>query len=114
MWEAVLSSWFLNAGINRKIHTYAVNISTFLCVFLSRKSIKKLVLKNLNSSNLFSPVSRDNEDLASPSEYPENGDRCVASSGCCFNLRETQTGSACLCIVVIIQRWLFSCLLEAS
>lgn len=47
--------------------------SLVCCVF--RKSIKKLVLKNLSSSNLFSPVSRENEDLASPSEYPENGDR---------------------------------------
>ncbi|XP_028907504.1 nuclear pore complex protein Nup98-Nup96 isoform X1 [Ornithorhynchus anatinus] len=43
--------------------------------FMPKKSIKKLVLKNLNSSNLFSPVSRDAEDLASPSEYPENGER---------------------------------------
>ncbi|TKC36301.1 hypothetical protein EI555_012157, partial [Monodon monoceros] len=39
------------------------------------KSIKKLVLKNLNNSNLFSPVNRDSEDLASPSDYPENGER---------------------------------------
>ncbi|XP_058519474.1 nuclear pore complex protein Nup98-Nup96 isoform X6 [Ochotona princeps] len=43
--------------------------------FMPKKSIKKLVLKNLNNSNLFSPVSRDSEDLASPSEYPENGER---------------------------------------
>ncbi|KAI1241414.1 hypothetical protein IHE44_0004887 [Lamprotornis superbus] len=42
--------------------------------FMPKKSIKKLVLKNLSSSSLFSPVSRENEDLASPSEYPENGD----------------------------------------
>ncbi|KAJ7320252.1 hypothetical protein JRQ81_019763 [Phrynocephalus forsythii] len=43
--------------------------------FMPKKSIKKLVLKNLNSSSLFSPVSGD--DLASPpsSEYPENGER---------------------------------------
>ncbi|NWX05403.1 NUP98 protein, partial [Caloenas nicobarica] len=47
--------------------------------FMPKKSIKKLVLKNLNSSNLFSPVNRDNEDLASPSEYPENGDRFFLS-----------------------------------
>lgn len=40
-----------------------------------KKSIKKLVLKNLNNSNLFSPVNRDSEDLASPSDYPENGER---------------------------------------
>ncbi|XP_020024737.1 nuclear pore complex protein Nup98-Nup96 isoform X3 [Castor canadensis] len=43
--------------------------------FMPKKSIKKLVLKNLNNSNLFSPVNRDSEDLASPAEYPENGDR---------------------------------------
>ncbi|KAM8815767.1 nuclear pore complex protein Nup98-Nup96 isoform 4-T4 [Rhynchonycteris naso] len=43
--------------------------------FMPKKSIKKLVLKNLNSSNLFSPVNRDSEDLASPSDYPENGER---------------------------------------
>uniref|UniRef100_A0A8D0HTZ6 Nuclear pore complex protein Nup98-Nup96 n=1 Tax=Sphenodon punctatus TaxID=8508 RepID=A0A8D0HTZ6_SPHPU len=43
--------------------------------FMPKKSIKKLVLKNLNSSNLFSPVGREAEDLASPSEYPENGER---------------------------------------
>ncbi|XP_065279525.1 nuclear pore complex protein Nup98-Nup96 [Emys orbicularis] len=43
--------------------------------FMPKKSIKKLVLKNLNSSNLFSPVSREAEDLEPPSEYPENGER---------------------------------------
>ncbi|XP_077197228.1 nuclear pore complex protein Nup98-Nup96 isoform X2 [Paroedura picta] len=43
--------------------------------FMPKKSIKKLVLKNLNSSTLFSPVSGEAEDLASPSEYPENGER---------------------------------------
>uniref|UniRef100_A0A8C6GC64 Nuclear pore complex protein Nup98-Nup96 n=1 Tax=Mus spicilegus TaxID=10103 RepID=A0A8C6GC64_MUSSI len=43
--------------------------------FMPKKSIKKLVLKNLNNSNLFSPVNHDSEDLASPSEYPENGER---------------------------------------
>ncbi|KAJ8412445.1 hypothetical protein AAFF_G00127810 [Aldrovandia affinis] len=41
--------------------------------FMPRKSIKKLVLKNLNGSSLYSPVSREAEDLASPPEYPENG-----------------------------------------
>ncbi|NXX51457.1 NUP98 protein, partial [Tricholaema leucomelas] len=46
--------------------------------FMPKKSIKKLVLKNLSSSKLFSPGSRD-EDLASPSEYPENGDRFFLS-----------------------------------
>ncbi|XP_048349598.1 nuclear pore complex protein Nup98-Nup96-like [Sphaerodactylus townsendi] len=43
--------------------------------FMPKKSIKKLVLKNLNSNSLFSPVSGEAEDLASPSEYPENGER---------------------------------------
>ncbi|XP_024428574.1 nuclear pore complex protein Nup98-Nup96 isoform X2 [Desmodus rotundus] len=43
--------------------------------FMPKKSIKKLVLKNLNNSNLFSPVNRESEDLASPSDYPENGER---------------------------------------
>nr|XP_045000918.1 nuclear pore complex protein Nup98-Nup96 isoform X2 [Jaculus jaculus] len=43
--------------------------------FMPKKSIKKLVLKNLNNSNLFTPVNNDSEDLASPSEYPENGER---------------------------------------
>ncbi|KAK1336071.1 hypothetical protein QTO34_003871 [Cnephaeus nilssonii] len=43
--------------------------------FMPKKSIKKLVLKNLNNSNLFSPVNHDSEDLASPSDYPENEER---------------------------------------
>ncbi|XP_035884775.1 nuclear pore complex protein Nup98-Nup96 isoform X6 [Phyllostomus discolor] len=43
--------------------------------FMPKKSIKKLVLKNLNNSNLFSPVNRESEDLASPTDYPENGER---------------------------------------
>ncbi|XP_029457822.1 nuclear pore complex protein Nup98-Nup96 isoform X2 [Rhinatrema bivittatum] len=43
--------------------------------FMPKKSIKKLVLKNLNSSSLYSPVSREADDLGSPSEYPENGER---------------------------------------
>ncbi|XP_053164847.1 nuclear pore complex protein Nup98-Nup96 isoform X2 [Hemicordylus capensis] len=43
--------------------------------FMPKRSIKKLVLKNLNSSNLFSPLSGEADDLASPSEYPENGER---------------------------------------
>uniref|UniRef100_A0A8C1VCF4 Nuclear pore complex protein Nup98-Nup96 n=1 Tax=Cyprinus carpio TaxID=7962 RepID=A0A8C1VCF4_CYPCA len=42
--------------------------------FMPRKSIKKLVLKNLNNSSLYnSPVNREADDLASPSEYPQNG-----------------------------------------
>ncbi|KAM4697293.1 nuclear pore complex protein Nup98-Nup96 isoform 2-T2 [Discoglossus pictus] len=43
--------------------------------FMPKKSIKKLVLKNMNSSSLYSPVSREAEEMASPSSYPENGDR---------------------------------------
>ncbi|XP_066475536.1 nuclear pore complex protein Nup98-Nup96 [Tiliqua scincoides] len=43
--------------------------------FMPKKRIKKLVLKNLNNSNLFSPLSCEADDLASPSEYPENGER---------------------------------------
>lgn len=41
--------------------------------FIPRKSIKKLVLKNLNSSQYSSPVNKETDDLASPSEYPQNG-----------------------------------------
>ncbi|TSL04412.1 Nuclear pore complex protein Nup98-Nup96 [Bagarius yarrelli] len=42
--------------------------------FMPRRSIKKLVLKNLNGSSLYSsPLNRDADDLNSPSEYPENG-----------------------------------------
>uniref|UniRef100_A0A673NMI3 Nuclear pore complex protein Nup98-Nup96 n=1 Tax=Sinocyclocheilus rhinocerous TaxID=307959 RepID=A0A673NMI3_9TELE len=42
--------------------------------FMPRKSIKKLVLKNLNNSSLYnSSVHREADDLASPSEYPQNG-----------------------------------------
>ncbi|KAM9348606.1 nuclear pore complex protein Nup98-Nup96 [Symphorus nematophorus] len=41
--------------------------------FIPRKSIKKLVLKNLNSSQYSSPISKETDDLASPSEYPQNG-----------------------------------------
>uniref|UniRef100_A0A8C5M6P9 Nuclear pore complex protein Nup98-Nup96 n=1 Tax=Leptobrachium leishanense TaxID=445787 RepID=A0A8C5M6P9_9ANUR len=43
--------------------------------FMPKKSIKKLSLKNLNSSSLYSPVSREADELGSPSIYPENGDR---------------------------------------
>ncbi|KAG7224710.1 hypothetical protein INR49_030040 [Caranx melampygus] len=39
--------------------------------FIPRKSIKKLVLKNLNNSQYSSQTEPD--DLASPSEYPQNG-----------------------------------------
>lgn len=95
----MLYSWFLVPGareLSMKIYIYAADISKFLFGALFRKSIKKLVLKNLNSSNLFSPVNRENEDLASPSEYPENGDRYVDSSCRCLYLRGMQTGYACL------------------
>ncbi|XP_039894357.1 nuclear pore complex protein Nup98-Nup96-like isoform X3 [Simochromis diagramma] len=41
--------------------------------FLHRKSIKKLVLNNLNNSQYSSPLNKESDDLASPSEYPQNG-----------------------------------------
>ncbi|XP_041657844.1 nuclear pore complex protein Nup98-Nup96 isoform X2 [Cheilinus undulatus] len=41
--------------------------------FIPRKSIKKLVLKNLNSSQYNSPINKETDDLASPPEYPQNG-----------------------------------------
>ncbi|XP_068187416.1 nuclear pore complex protein Nup98-Nup96 [Antennarius striatus] len=41
--------------------------------FVPRKSIKKLVLKNLNSSQYSSPINKETDDLASPAEYPQNG-----------------------------------------
>uniref|UniRef100_A0A8C9Y3K7 Nuclear pore complex protein Nup98-Nup96 n=1 Tax=Sander lucioperca TaxID=283035 RepID=A0A8C9Y3K7_SANLU len=41
--------------------------------FIPRKSIKKLVLKNLNSSQYSSPINKETDDLASPPEYPQNG-----------------------------------------
>ncbi|XP_067841675.1 nuclear pore complex protein Nup98-Nup96 isoform X2 [Heptranchias perlo] len=44
-------------------------------IFLPRKSIKKLMLKSMNNSPLYSPIlSKEPDDLASPSEYPENGE----------------------------------------
>uniref|UniRef100_A0A4W5LLJ3 Nuclear pore complex protein Nup98-Nup96 n=1 Tax=Hucho hucho TaxID=62062 RepID=A0A4W5LLJ3_9TELE len=49
--------------------------------FMPRKSIKKLVLKNLNGSSLYSsPINRDTDDLASPPEYPLNGLRSDTAS----------------------------------
>ncbi|XP_032076064.1 nuclear pore complex protein Nup98-Nup96 isoform X2 [Thamnophis elegans] len=48
--------------------------------FMPKKSIKKLVLKNLNSSSLFSPGGADLDDVASPSIYPENGDRSLSEN----------------------------------
>ncbi|XP_075436680.1 nuclear pore complex protein Nup98-Nup96 isoform X3 [Ascaphus truei] len=44
--------------------------------FMPKKSIKKLVLKNLSSS-LYSPVSREADELASPPLYSENGERSI-------------------------------------
>ncbi|XP_069395495.1 nuclear pore complex protein Nup98-Nup96 isoform X5 [Paralichthys olivaceus] len=41
--------------------------------FVPRKSIKKLVLKNLNSSQYSSQAETETDDLASPPEYPQNG-----------------------------------------
>uniref|UniRef100_A0AAX7VUN0 Peptidase S59 domain-containing protein n=1 Tax=Astatotilapia calliptera TaxID=8154 RepID=A0AAX7VUN0_ASTCA len=43
--------------------------------FVLLKSIKKLVLKNLNNSQYSSPLNKESDDLASPSEYPQNGHR---------------------------------------
>ncbi|KAM4046585.1 LOW QUALITY PROTEIN: nuclear pore complex protein Nup98-Nup96 [Anomaloglossus baeobatrachus] len=40
--------------------------------FMPRKSIKKLVLKNLNISNLASPSRTETEEVPSPARYPEN------------------------------------------
>ncbi|XP_058483731.1 nuclear pore complex protein Nup98-Nup96 isoform X1 [Solea solea] len=45
--------------------------------FIPRKSIKKLVLKNLNSSQYNSQTETETDDLASPSEYPQNGHSLV-------------------------------------
>lgn len=45
--------------------------------FMPKKSIKKLVLKNLSSNSLYSPINRDGDELASPSAYPENGEQSV-------------------------------------
>uniref|UniRef100_A0A3B4AT94 Nuclear pore complex protein Nup98-Nup96 n=1 Tax=Periophthalmus magnuspinnatus TaxID=409849 RepID=A0A3B4AT94_9GOBI len=41
--------------------------------FVPRKSIKKLVLKNLNSSQYSSPLSKETDDLASPPEPTISG-----------------------------------------
>lgn len=46
-----------------------------MCRVFHRKSIKKLVLKNLNSSQYNSPINKETDDLASPAEYPQNGHR---------------------------------------
>ncbi|XP_040282604.1 nuclear pore complex protein Nup98-Nup96 isoform X1 [Bufo bufo] len=42
--------------------------------FMPRKSIKKLVLKNLNISNLASPSRSEQDEASSPARYPENDD----------------------------------------
>lgn len=79
MWEKISHSWFVVPAapkLSMKCRFVQWRDPNFSLVrFVFRKSIKKLVLKNLSSSSLFSPVNRENEDLASPSEYPENGDR---------------------------------------
>nr|XP_040038082.1 nuclear pore complex protein Nup98-Nup96 isoform X3 [Gasterosteus aculeatus aculeatus] len=54
--------------------------------FVPRKSIKKLVLKNLNSSQYnspqnSSPPSKETDDLASPPEYPQNGHSHMQDEG---------------------------------
>ncbi|KAM6341324.1 nuclear pore complex protein Nup98-Nup96-like [Podargus strigoides] len=56
--------------------------------FVPKRSIKKLHLKNVNISNLFSTTSHENEDLASPSDYPENRDRFFLSVPPDENLRQ--------------------------
>ncbi|XP_069825440.1 nuclear pore complex protein Nup98-Nup96 isoform X2 [Dendropsophus ebraccatus] len=43
--------------------------------FMPRKSIKKLVLKNLNISNLASPSRSEQDEEPSPAQYPETNDR---------------------------------------
>ncbi|MEQ2197593.1 hypothetical protein XENOCAPTIV_000734, partial [Xenoophorus captivus] len=49
------------------------------------KSIKKLVLKNLNSSQYSSSsLNKENDDLASPSDYPQNGHRYRSARGVLF------------------------------
>ncbi|XP_029375264.1 nuclear pore complex protein Nup98-Nup96 isoform X4 [Echeneis naucrates] len=45
--------------------------------FIPRKSIKKLVLKNLNSSQYSNQTETETDDLASLSEYPQNGHSLV-------------------------------------
>lgn len=56
---------------DRKCHHLLI---VCVCV-VHRKSIKKLVLKNLNSSQYSSPINKETDDLASPAEYPQNGHR---------------------------------------
>uniref|UniRef100_A0A672FWT7 Nuclear pore complex protein Nup98-Nup96 n=1 Tax=Salarias fasciatus TaxID=181472 RepID=A0A672FWT7_SALFA len=46
--------------------------------FVPRKSIKKLVLKNLNSSQYNSSL-KDGDELSSPPEYPHNGHRSAST-----------------------------------
>lgn len=43
--------------------------------FMPRKSIKKLVLKNLNISNLASPSRGEPDEAPSPARYPDSEDR---------------------------------------
>ncbi|XP_069615683.1 nuclear pore complex protein Nup98-Nup96 [Ranitomeya imitator] len=46
--------------------------SLFNGTFMPRKNIKKLVLKNLNISNLASPSRAEQDEVPSPARYPEN------------------------------------------
>ncbi|XP_056416965.1 nuclear pore complex protein Nup98-Nup96 isoform X2 [Hyla sarda] len=50
--------------------------------FMPRKSIKKLVLKNLNISNLASPSRSEQDEALSPAQYPENDDRSNERNHC--------------------------------
>ncbi|XP_029029419.1 nuclear pore complex protein Nup98-Nup96 isoform X2 [Betta splendens] len=49
--------------------------------FVPRKSIKKLVLKNLNSSQYNSPGNKETDEFTSASEYPPNGHSLVQHEG---------------------------------
>ncbi|KAM3934269.1 nuclear pore complex protein Nup98-Nup96 [Leptodactylus fuscus] len=50
--------------------------------FMPRKSIKKLVLKNLNISNLASPSRSDQDEASSPARYNENDARPNEKNNC--------------------------------
>ncbi|XP_075704482.1 nuclear pore complex protein Nup98-Nup96 isoform X2 [Rhinoderma darwinii] len=50
--------------------------------FMPRKSIKKLVLKNLNISNLASPSRTEQDEGSSPARYPEHDDRANGNNHC--------------------------------
>uniref|UniRef100_A0A674BPD2 Nuclear pore complex protein Nup98-Nup96 n=1 Tax=Salmo trutta TaxID=8032 RepID=A0A674BPD2_SALTR len=66
--------------------------------FMPRKSIKKLVLKNLNGSSLYSsPINRDTDDLASPPEYPLNGLRS--------DTRPHTPSGILICVMFVAEPW---------